>query len=67
MEDKTMVSRDYTAMYSGLLKSPWACSLEDEQKVREPKSPLVLKGLPYVTTWIFFLMSIFISTCDSGF
>jgi hypothetical protein len=35
MEDKTMVSRDYTAMYSGLLKSPWACSLEDEQKVRK--------------------------------
>jgi hypothetical protein len=38
MEDKTMVSRDYTAMYSGLLKSPWACSLEDEQKVRESLS-----------------------------
>jgi len=33
MADNTMVSRDYTSMYSGLLKSPWACSLEDEQKV----------------------------------
>jgi hypothetical protein len=44
MEDKTMVSRDYTAMYSGLLKSPWACSLEDEQKVRE-SLPTCVKGI----------------------
>jgi hypothetical protein len=28
-----MVPKSYAGMYSGLLVSPWACSLEDEQKV----------------------------------
>lgn len=31
--DTTMVPKSCTGMYSGMLMSPWACSLEDEQKV----------------------------------
>jgi hypothetical protein len=31
--ENTMVPKSYAGMYSSLLVSPWACSLEDEQKV----------------------------------